>query len=361
MSKKLISIVLSCVLVAALAVVGVIGVSAAVDTDGRYVPSEGVTETRRIYFAMPESWKNSNFKADTAGAYWWTGKDACGAADGSTVGPDWPGYKMQVLDADANLYYVDLPSDVAGIVFNNFLNGGLRTVDPETGDVSYQFGEEQFKAAKQTRDVSSELYSSGDNQFFDDLDNGEFWSKAEDALNGSDKSYLGNFADTFFEDPDWGISINFDNMIFVLDLNDVNVNELSGKETYGGEYRFFYGLNEETGKYEYGDLPNYDQAKAAGLVQTIDKNATPATPDELDDSQPTTNGNNNNNNNNNNNTVPTPAQNATSAANAVSTSDTASNSSDNSAVQTGATTAAAVLAVLLVAGGAVVYTRKRFE
>ena len=60
------------------------------------------------------------------------------------------------------------------------------------------------------------------------------------------------------------------------------------------------------------------------------------------------------------NTVPTAGQNPTSSANAVSTADTAK-STDNGTVQTGATTAAAVLAVLLVAGGAVLYTRKRFE
>ena len=42
MSKKLISIIVSCALVLSLALVGVIGVSAAIDTDGRYVPSEGV-------------------------------------------------------------------------------------------------------------------------------------------------------------------------------------------------------------------------------------------------------------------------------------------------------------------------------
>ena len=38
MSKKLISIIVSCALVLSLALVGVIGVSAAIDTDGRYVP-----------------------------------------------------------------------------------------------------------------------------------------------------------------------------------------------------------------------------------------------------------------------------------------------------------------------------------
>ena len=37
MSKKLISIIVSCALVLSLALVGVIGVSAAIDTNGRYV------------------------------------------------------------------------------------------------------------------------------------------------------------------------------------------------------------------------------------------------------------------------------------------------------------------------------------
>ena len=54
MSKKLISIIVSCALVLSLALVGVIGVSAAIDTDGRYVPSEGVKETHKVYFLMPE-------------------------------------------------------------------------------------------------------------------------------------------------------------------------------------------------------------------------------------------------------------------------------------------------------------------
>ena len=81
MSKKLISIILSCVLVLSLALVGVIGVSAAVDKDGRYVPSESVKETNRVYFLMPESWKNEKYKAVEAGAYWWNGSDPCGSVD----------------------------------------------------------------------------------------------------------------------------------------------------------------------------------------------------------------------------------------------------------------------------------------
>ena len=356
MSKKLISIILSCVLVISLALVGVIGVSAAADTDGRYVPSESVKETNRVYFLMPESWKSEKFGATGAGAYWWNGSDPCGSVDGTSVGAAWPGYKMQVADADANLFYIDLPSDVPVIIFNNFLNGGERKKD-DAGNVSYEFGEEQFKAARQTVDTTCQYYSEGDDDYYDNMLDGTFWEKAQEAVEGNDKTFLGNFQKNFFMETEYdlGISMNFDNMVFIIDPNNTSVNELSGKESYGGEFYFFYGKNEETGNYEYGGLPNYEQAKAEGVVMNIDKNATPDEPA----SKPT-DPSNNNNNTNPTTTVPAPDQNATSATNAVSTSDTANNT-DNNAVQTGATTAAAVLAVLLVAGGAVVYTRKRFE
>ena len=360
MSKKLISIILSCVLVLSLALVGVIGVSAAVDKDGRYVPSEGVKETNRVYFLMPESWKSEKFGATDAGAYWWNGSDPCGSIDGTSVGPAWPGYKMQVADADANLFYVDLPSDVPVILFNNNINGGERKVDKDTGKTTFEFGEEQFKAAKQTLDVTCQYYSEGDDDYYDNMADGDFWAKAQEAVEGDDKTFLGNFQKNFFMETEYdlGISMNFDNMVYVIDPNNTTVNEVSGKESYGGEFYFFYGKNEEKGEYEYGGLPNYEMAKEAGVVMNIDKNATPATKDEP--SKPSDDNNNNNNNTNPTTTVPAPDQNATSATNAVSTSDTANNT-DNNAVQTGATTAAAVLAVLLVAGGAVVYTRKRFE
>ena len=357
MSKKLISIIVSCALVLSLALVGVIGVSAAIDTDGRYVPSEGVKETHKIYFLMPESWKSEKFNAADAGAYWWNGADACESKDGTVQGSPWPGYKMQVENAENNIFYVDLPTDVPNIIFNNYLNGGERTVDKETGKVTFQFGEEQFKAAKQTVDALCQYYSEGDNDHYDNLLDGEFWAKAQEALDGNDKSFFGNFADNFFEDSEWGISMNFNNMIYVTDPNNVSVNELSGKESYAGEFYFYYGLNEETGKYEYGSLPNYDMAKEAGLVQSVDKNATP---DQAATTAPSSDKKDDNKTDSTKNTVPTAGQNPTSSANAVSTADTAK-STDNSAVQTGATTAVAVLAVLLVAGGAVLYTRKRFE
>ena len=384
MSKKLISIILSCVLVASLAVVGVVSVSAAIDNDGRYVPSEGVTETHRIYFFMPESWKSEKFNASDAGAYWWSGTDACESKDGTSKGAPWPGYKMQVYDADANLFYIDLPADAPNIIFNNFLNGGEKTTD-KSGNVTYQYSKEQFEAAAQTKDVTCQYYSDGDDEYYDNMLDSEFWTKAQEAVEGNDKSFLGNFKDNFFIETEYdlGISMTFDNMIFVIDPENSDVNDLSGKVSYGGNFYFFYGKNAD-GKYEYGGLPNYEMAKDNGVVNVLDKDAKPATPIQPNKPQvPDDNNGGNNNGGNNNNgannngannngannnggntnptaTVPAPDKNATSSADSVSTSDTTP-TSDNGAVQTGVATAAAALAVVLIAGGAVLYTRKRFE
>ena len=387
MSKKLISIILSCVLVASLAVVGVVSVSAAIDKDGRYVPSEGVTETHRIYFFMPESWKSEKFNASDAGAYWWNGADACEAKDGSVHGSPWPGYKMQVYDADANIFYIDLPADAPNIIFNNYLNGGERTTD-KSGNVTYQYSKEQFEAAAQSKDSPCQFYSAyQDDDYYDNMLDGEFWNKAQEAFEGNDKTFLGNFKDNFFieTENDLGFSMTFDNMIFVIDPENYDVNELSGKLSYGGNFYFFYGKNAD-GKYEYGGLPNYEMAKDNGVLYVLDKDAKPATPIQPNKPQvPDDNNGGNNNGGNNNNgannngannngannnggntnptaTVPAPDKNATSSADSVSTSDTTTTSgSNNGAVQTGVATAVAALAVVLIAGGAVVYTRKRFE
>ena len=388
MSKKLISIILSCVLVASLAVVGVVSVSAAIDDNGRYVPSKGVTETHRIYFFMPESWKSEKFNASDAGAYWWDGADACESKDGTVKGAPWPGYKLQVYDADANIFYLDLPANAPNIIFNNFLNGGEKTTD-KSGNVTYQFSKEQFEAAAQTKDISCQFYSAyQDDDYYDNMLDGEFWNKAQEAFEGNDKTFLGNFKDNFFieTENDLGFSMTFDNMIFVIDPKNYDVNALSGKLSYGGNFYFLYGKNAD-GKYEYGGLPNYEMAKDNGVLYVLDKNAKPATPGQPDKPGNNNGGNNNGGNNNggnnnggnnngannngaNNNggntnptaTVPAPDKNATSSADSVSTSDTTPTSgTNNGTVQTGVATAAAVLAVVLIAGGAVVYTRKRFE
>ena len=281
MTKKIMSMILSIAMVLSIAVVGISGVSAAVDSDGRYVPSEGV-ETHRIYFAMPNSWKSAKYGADSAGIFWWNGSDADGFVEG-TERLAWPGYKMQVADAESNLYYVDLPTDVIAVIFNNALNGGERIVD-DYGNVTYEFSEGQFMAANQTADIISGSYSEGDDDYYDNMLDGEFWSKAKAALNGDDKSFLGNFADNFYEDPDWGIAMNFDNMVYIVDLNNAAENLVSGKKFYYGEYYFFYGKNEKTGKYEYGGLPNYEMAKENGVLYELNDTSTPDEPS----SEPTT-------------------------------------------------------------------------
>ncbi len=288
MSKKLISIILACSLVLSLTFVGVISATAAVDKDDRYVPSESVKETNRIYFLMPESWKNEKFGATEAGAYWWNGSDPCGSVDGASAGPAWPGYKMQVADADANLFYIDLPSDVPVVIFNNYLNSGERKINHYTGEVTYEFGEEQFKAAKQTVDTNCQYYSECDDDYYDNMLGGEFWEKAQEAVEGDDKTFLGNFQKNFFMETEYdlGISMNFDNMVYVIDPNKTSTNEISGKTTYGGEFYFFYGLNEETGNYEYGGLPNYEMANEEGLVWEAYRNAPPVEPTTYDPSKP---------------------------------------------------------------------------
>ena len=276
MTKKLISMLLSIAMVLSVAVVGISGVYAAIDNDGRYVPSKGVTETHRIYFFMPESWKSEEFNATEAGAYWWSGTDACEAKDSSVHGAPWPGYKMQVADADANIFYIDLPSDVPNIIFNNCLNGGEREEDAETGNVTYQYSKEQFEAAAQTKDMTCQYYSNGDDEYYDNMLGGEFWTKAEVAVEGNDKSFLGDFKDNFFIETEYdlGISMTFDNMIFVIDPENSDVNDLSGKVSYGGNFYFFYGKNAD-GKYEYGGLPNYEMAKKKGYVHEFGGVTTP--------------------------------------------------------------------------------------
>ena len=275
MTKKLISMLLSIAMVLSVAVVGISGVYAAIDSDGRYVPSEG-TATNRLYFVMPESWKNEKFGADSAGIFWWNGSDACVSNGGSSQAVPWPGYKMQVYDADANIFYIDIPSVVPAIIFNNCLNGGEREEDAETGKVTFEFGEEQFKAAMQTKDVCCQYYSAGDDDYYDNMLDGEFWNKAQEAFEGNDKTFLGNFKDNFFIDTDFdlGISMTFDNMIFVIDPENYDVNELSGRVSYGGEFYFLYGKNAD-GKYEYGGLPNYEMAKENGVVSVLDKSVFP--------------------------------------------------------------------------------------
>ncbi len=345
MKKKILSIALTAALTASMATVAAVSASAAIDANGRYVPSEGITDTNRLYFYMPQDWYYDEYKATSAGCYWWSGSDSGEEFGTESGGVKWPGYMAQVSPEEGvkDLYYIDLPSDVETIVWNNYLDGGTREI--VDGAPVYQYDEARYVAAKQTINVVSSYYSAGDNGHYDALLDGTFFDKAEEAVNGDDKSFLGDFEENFFIETEegFGISMNFKNMIFIIDPSKTVENPLNGKLTYSGEWYFYYGDG------QYGELPNKDMATEMGLVHSIKdyKPADPSTP-TVKPNQPA----------GNNSQKPTAAPSKDAVS---STSDTAKNNSNtNGAIQTGdASMATMILLIVAGAAGVAVFARKR--
>lgn len=216
MSKKIISLLLAIMLTVSMVAVAAVSVSAEVDDENRYYPAEG-TDTYRYYFYMPSDWFNDY--AYTAGIYWWQGSDAC---------TSWPGYNAQIGDANG-IYYADVPTDVTTIIWNNGFDGGE---DPTS---------EEYALAIQTMNIGSEYYDEGESDLYPE---------------GTE---------------------NFDNMIYVINPNSVDINDFNGKTTCGGEWYYYYGNG------EYGVQPTKEEAVAAGAVFNTDYQ--PPKPDTV---QPTT-------------------------------------------------------------------------
>lgn len=249
MKKKLLSLILAGSVVASMAAIATTSASAALNADGTYsIDKTAFERTKKLYFSMPESWKNSI--SDTAGCYWWAGADACGAVDGGGGDLAWPGYKAtydnSLEDAGlTSLYYVEVSDDedtrVPTVVWNNYIDGGM---DETT---------EQYKLATQCMDSACEYLSEGDLELYDNQDG--FWEAMADSYAG-DKAALGDFADNFFDD---GYSLYYDNMIWIVDTNNVTENPVSGKVTYGGNWYFYYGDG------SYGTWPTPEDAKEKGV------------------------------------------------------------------------------------------------
>lgn len=253
--KKATSVLLSALLAFSMTAVAFESVSAVVDENGCYAPGDNVEDTRRYYFAMPNSWLNEY--TDTAGVYWWSGTDACGAIDGTGGSVTWPGYKAQKSSVN-NVYYIDCPKNVPTIIWNNYLDGGQDKEDPK------------YLEAMQAADTHAEYYSDGDSDLYD-----SYWfEEMEESFNG-DKAALGDFADNFFieEEYGFGFSFNFDNMIYVLDPDKTSEN-WEGKKTYVGEWYFYFGDG------EYGTYPTREESVAKGLFGRVDDYKVPSTPDE---------------------------------------------------------------------------------
>ena len=329
MTKKLISLLTAAMLVISMAAVAVASVSAAVDSEGCYYPSEEVQQdvgTNRYYFYMPSAWTSEEIKDETdhAGIYWWEGTDACGAVDGSNPdSPAWPGYLAQKGDIEG-VFYLDCPIDVTTIIWNNHFNGGEDSSDP------------MFKLAAQTVNIGSEYYDPGESDLYPD---------------GTD---------------------SFDNMIYVCDPTRTSTNELSGQKTYGGDWYYYYGNG------QYGTYATLEEAEAAGEVFTgdthvIDPNAStedepenPSTEDEPTTTEPTTTPDSGDDDpETQETTVGQPSTDPTSSVGSGSTADTPANNGGTSgtgsgAVQTGSASFAGVLLVLLAsASGACFFVRKK--
>lgn len=330
MKKKLVSLLLAGSVVASMAAIASVSASAIIDSNGCYAPGDNVKcGTYRYYFAMPKEWYSAN--TNTAGAYWWNGTDACGAVDGSGGTLAWPGYKVQKSEVE-DIYYLDCPTDVPTIVWNNYLDGGKDKENPK------------YLEAKQAKDAGTEYYSADDSDLYDF----DWFAEMEESYNG-DKAALGDFADNFFmeEEYGFGLSFNFDNMIFVLDLNKTDEN-FEGKKTYVGDWYFYYGNG------EYGTYPTKEEAIEKGTFKkTTD---APSTKDEPTTTTPGT-------------TDPTkpgnkPGQPSTDPASSTkpASTDTPASTVSGGAVQTGEATYAVILLVVLAAvSGVVVFTRKKYN
>ena len=254
--KKLLSMFISLTLV--LSSFGTASVSAATDPDGHYDHAYGKVDTRRVYFYMPSDWYNEFSKqtGDTAGMYWWGGTGS---------GNPWCGYKAYA-DAQPQMYYVDLPSDVPMVIWNNYVNGEMDTEAPI------------YKGALQTIDIPSEGYTEDDDSIY--LEQEGFWEEMGDSFFYGDKSALGDFVNTFEDNEDYGFMLNFDNMVYVLDDNTKYSSEsaLSGKLGYSGEWFFYFG-DGTYGSWPTAERSKEEMAKGNGIFGELKYTHTPMNED----------------------------------------------------------------------------------
>ena len=333
MKKKLVSLLLAGSVVTSMAAIASVSASAIIDSNGCYAPGDNVTcGTHRYYFALPNTWLSEY--SDTAGAYWYNGTDACNAVSGTGNDVKWPGYKAQrdeYKSSNYGLYYVDCPTDVPQIIWNNYTDGGEDKEAPI------------YLTAKQSNDANTEFYVADDSDLYDQ----DWFDEMEESFNG-DKAKLGDFADNFFYDEvyDLGFALNFDNMIFVVPA-EPNGENFQGKPTYNGDWYFYYGTG------DYGTYPTKEEAEEKGTLLSLENVATPEepTPTNPGSTDPTDPGKK-------------PGQPSTDPASATkpASTDTPTSTVSGGAVQTGEATYAVILLVVLAAvSGVVVFTRKKYN
>lgn len=254
--KKLTSLFLALTLVILMAALSVGNSSAAVDENGYYVPEAGES-TNRYYFAMPNNWRNKF--TDTAGVYFFPDVVIDGFVEGE--GPmSWPGYKAYFDGYKSyaySIYFVDCPTDISCIIWNNYIDCTKRSATDDTVSIDTEL----HKATCQTECVNTEFCSLYDYDIYD----AEWFAEMEESYNG-DKKALGSYADNFFYDEEYGsgFSFNFDNMIYVVPQNADSVNSsVTGIETYKGNWYFFYGED------EYGTYPTREESEKNNTLYSL--------------------------------------------------------------------------------------------
>ena len=210
--KKIISILLALVLVASVAVVSANAFSAfdeeaehLKDAIAAYEAETGdEVPTYRYYFQIPDgnngptkqvddevgsvgdhakSWINE-YNEGYCSIYYW--------ATGSFPTQDtWTGYVAEKLEGVPNVYYADVPQKVLTIIWNNGVDGGTDVENP------------LFFYRAQTKNLKVEY-----------LDPGE-WEEFPDGL------------------------ASFDNMIYIVNPDDMSVEEYSGAQTCGGRWYYY--------------------------------------------------------------------------------------------------------------------------
>lgn len=189
--------------------------SAVTSNGGIYTGPTTGEPSRRYFFAMPKDWYT--FNNSMACAYWWDGTDSC---------TDWQhSYQMRstplTLEDGSNVYYIDIAEGVGTIIFNNGIDGGVKPAE----------GEEQSPN----------------------------WGKNFQTVNVNLEGYDANESAVYPE----GVK-NFGNMIYIVDPSKVDVNELSGATTYGGEWYYLHA----DGKYDTTEGTTYEVKDVTAVITT---------------------------------------------------------------------------------------------
>ena len=189
--------------------------SAVTSNGGIYTGPTTGEPSRRYFFAMPKDWYT--FNNAMACAYWWDGTDSC---------TDWQhSYQMRstplTLEDGSNVYYIDIAEGVGTIIFNNGIDGGVKPAEGE--EPSPNWGK-NF----QTVNVNLEGYDANESAVYPD-----------------------------------GVK-NFGNMIYIVDPSKVDVNELSGATTYGGEWYYLHA----DGKYDTTEGTTYEVKDVTAVITT---------------------------------------------------------------------------------------------